>query len=1313
MIRRRGRGRNSDDAASLAQTVDGTTVGGANVQVGGDVHGPIVIADVTVQNSVGSAEAELQTDIATSFEAAVDRYCRRNRSTRPGFMADHPGSAAVVERLCAVDSRQVLVVHGRAGIGKSSVITDAIDRLSGDGWFVGVVRMDALEQVSLSADDLGRALNLPSSPMQSLDEVDGDSPRVLFVDQLDAVSMYSGRMPDSYVAVMEMLERVQDHPRVRIVLTVRTVDLESDPRMRCLLADNANVDSLEIGDLEPEAVRAVLTAAGVDAQALDPETLELLRVPLHLAVFSHLDSDAHHLAYRTLPDLYEQFTRQTRQAAEVVAGGLDMSAIVSALVSYMSAHEVLMAPPAVLDAVPRRQVSALVSAGLLIEDASGVSFFHETYFDFHFARSFVAHGGDLYDFLVESGQQLFRRAQTRQVLEYLAAIDRRRFREVVAQLLDSSVLRAHLLDVVIGVLGQLDATADDWLTIESVAFGQSRRGARLIGLLSLPSWFDAADEAGRLEPLLADAAKPAVANQMVIAARERAERVSDLVRPHIGTTEAWDQRLRAMVEWSLRPGLVDLTVQLAELGVLDEARGPIAVNSDIWSIIYGVKDEDPVGAARVIGAVLRRALKRAQAANSPDPFSSGQLNEHSPSGSSIIANVAENAPDQFLIEVLPFLIDILLASSLPADQGEFRLCPRWSHRYVGSVPGVDDALFVGVETALRATAPVIFVGNSELIATLGASDLEPLRFLACRTYAAGADGCADEAIDWLLSDVRNLQLGWSDSPRWATRELIESATEHCDETRLASLCTTLVGYYPRWETTTDGRQARGYAQLELLTAVTPHRLPVDCAQRVAELQRKFPDRAPAAPRAVEAFFVGPPIPKHAASAMTDRDWAKAIAKHDGDQPDHSRPIDVGGPRELAALLGEQAKLEPERFARLALTFDSNTPTDHINQIIDAVAGEIPLALLTQLCMHAERIAGSAAGLTVCRAVATVASVADDTLVGLLSRYANDPDPDHEAARTPSYNGQLFYNGDLRMAGMNCTRGQAAEAISHVLFAQPRYADRLLPTVATLASDAIMAVQTQAALAIGALLNTHSNEALDLAHHLFSAPDIDIFDSKPAIRLLTYSVLRAPQRFAAHLTRALDGPEAVAEGAGHTWAVARTNDRLPPSVASTISALPSAACRGVASALAAAPATIPDLLVELFDHSDPSVRDAAAGAIRKLDHVDTATAQKLVASFTTSDAFTTHIDAVFHALEKSVQLLPEALLLACDRAIGIAGPELGDIRTSNAAVSPDMVAVVLRLYRQGNPETRKKCLDLIDRMSDVGAYGLEEALRRER
>lgn len=1253
-------------------------------------------------------------DTLAALKATVDRHRRRIDAVRPALGTVHqPHTARLVDRLVSESARQVLVLHGRAGSGKSTVAADAVRELTEAGWFAAALGMDVADTRAQTAVTLGRAFDLVGSPVVLLDGVADGSPAVLLVDQLDAVSTYSGRMPDSYDGVAELLEQAASLPNIWVVLVVRTVDLAADPRLQSLLSDVARVETLEVGDLELEDVQAALRASGVDPAALTGATLQLLRVPLHLAVFGKLSRASQSVPYRTLPDLYQEFTDEVRRDIERRVGSLDWTGITGALVRWMSDREALHAPEAVLDAAPRQQVGALTSRGVLTTGDGRVGFFHETYFDFLFARAFVGQGRDLHDFLVDSGQHLFRRAQTRQVLEYLAAHDRHEFRTVVAQLLTSDAVRTHLQDVVVTVLRQLDAHADDWRAVEPLAFGDTRLGSRLIALLATPRWFDAADAAGRWEALLADASTAELcAHQLVLAALDRPERVEQLVRPHIGTTKEWRQRLRTLVGWSLTPSLADLGVELIERGELDDDLGTGASGGDFWSIVYGLLEEHPATAARLIGAHLRRSLVRAGARTGGDPFASGCISTSSSSGESVIKTVAAAAPSAFVRELLPFVVDVAESTAVAAHPGDLRSSARWRWRHLGTDHGVDGALFTALESALGLLARKCPRQAAAWVQVLAETDVEQLRFLACRTYSAAEAG--NDAIDWLVADQRNLELGWSDSPRWASRELVEVATRHCDDEHLEALTELLLDHQPDWERTAAGLRARGRAQYDLLSAVEPSRRSDAVRRRLGELGRKFPDWPPAPPRAVTAHFVGPPIPSGAAPRMTDEHWTRAVRKYRSDGTDWSRgDLPVGGAAQLAQLMGTQAEAQPERFARLALTLDADTHPAYLSRVIEVVAGKVPVPLLAELCSHARRVAGQAVGRAVCDAVETVGTDADDTLLGLLEKCATDDDPDREAARTPAGSGQYYYGGDLLTAGLNSTRGVAARTLAHLLFARPEHAERLTPTVAALAVDPILAVRTWAAEAVIALMNSRPRVGLDIAAGLFRVDDADVFDSSTASRLLRIALIREPQTFAPHLRRALQGPESVAERAGQVWAVAFVHDLLTPPVPTSLPDLSVAARRGAAAAFAEDPTVAPGQLVHLFDDDDPKVREAAATAVRAVPDVDPSNVQMLVASFISSAAFEEHFDDLFYALERSTQLLPEAAVEACQRAVEIARQDPGDRGTRRATMSRDVTSVVLRLYRQGDAAIRARCLDVIDQLTQMSAYGLEAALAAER
>ncbi|ONF73868.1 hypothetical protein AVR91_0206385 [Amycolatopsis keratiniphila subsp. keratiniphila] len=790
------------------------------------------------------------------------------------------------------------------------------------------------------------------------------------------------------------------------------------------------------------------------------------------------------------------------------------------------------------------------------------------------------------------------------------------------------------------------------------------------------------------------------------AARERPERAAELVRPYIGASEEWHRRLRVMVEWSLSPGLVDLTVQLLERGAIDGARGPIAVNSDFWSIIAGLKEDDPAGAARIVGAYLDRARVRSRADGVLNPFSDYVDQSSGSGGETTIIEIATAAPEQFLDSVLPFVLAIL--NDTAGDRMEDGL---WTYRFSGSHQ-IDGAVLDGIDIALCASAPRLWADGSRTIRDLTSIDHEVAWFLACRAYTAIADLAADVAIDWLLSDDRYLNLGWRDSRSWASRQLVEAASKRCQDARLIALCTRLLDYYPVWEKTAEGRSARGYSQYELLSALPADRLPLTARRRLNELERKFPEFLPRPPKPLEAQFVGSPVPEAAGEYMTDSDWINAIARYRIGQDRDLRTFGKGGTTELARMLGRRAEAEPERFAALALTFDAHTPTAHITEVINAVVGKIDIALFTRLCQHAHRIADAAVGRTVCSAIAKIAADADDALVSLLEHYAHADDPEQEL--TAMFRSRRTdEERDLATEGLNSTRGLAAEAIGHVVFAQHNHGSRLVSTIRRLARDPILSVQAQAAQPVLALFNIDLDQALHIADDMFTTAPVEITYSNAVNRLLKYAIYRDGDRFARHLNRTLEAVDHFAVRAGHIWANALLNDLLPAACPAVPDALPEAARQGAAATIASAPHLATDILIDLFDDQSPRVRKAASAAVRSLHEIDTARAERILAAFTVSPAFPENFEGLFRSLERSQRHLPPATISACERAVAQAGPDLGDLRTAHVATSRSIVTLVLRLYRQGDAAMRARCLNVIDQLSDLGAYGLSEALQHER
>ena len=115
----------------------------------------------------------------------------------------------------------------------------------------------------------------------------------------------------------------------------------------------------------------------------------------------------------------------------------------------------------------------------------------------------------------------------------------------------------------------------------------------------------------------------------------------------------------------------------------------------------------------------------------------------------------------------------------------------------------------------------------------------------------------------------------------------------------------------------------------------------------------------------------------------------------------------------------------------------------------------------------------------------------------------------------------------------------------------------------------------------------------------------------------------------------------------------------------------------------------------------------------LDEVSADGLDALIDAFVSSAAFPQQMEQFIHTLERMSSTLPANTIAVCQRAINIAGGDVGNVATASALVSRNLVTVLLRLYRQGDKHLRTCCLDLIDQLTDLNAYDVERALDDER
>ena len=291
------------------------------------------------------------------------------------------------------------------------------------------------------------------------------------VDQLDALSIVSARNQAAWGAFNEMLEEARAYSNMRVLFGCRSFDLERDGRLRELAVRGEEVERIPVGPLDEEVIRSAIAAAGLNPAPLSETQIEVLSIPLHLHLLLE-SANPGPFKFASASDLFDAFWEHKATALSRQVGGDPgvWAAGVGRLCDELSEREALVAPSYVLDDYGE-VLSVLASEGVVYVQDRSVRFFHESFFDYAFARAFVRSNKDLVKWLLVGDQDLFRRSQVRQVIEFLRGreSDRQRYLRTLTDLLGHSDIRFHIKKLVLDWLGALpDPTSDEWLIVETL-----------------------------------------------------------------------------------------------------------------------------------------------------------------------------------------------------------------------------------------------------------------------------------------------------------------------------------------------------------------------------------------------------------------------------------------------------------------------------------------------------------------------------------------------------------------------------------------------------------------------------------------------------------------------------------------------------------------------------------------------------------------------------------------------------------------------------------------------------------------------------
>lgn len=873
----------------------------------------------------------------------------------------HKSEADLPEEKQQREMARIGVLLDVAGMGKTSVARDVLLALETEEVSVLAVKADQQLAGLKTVEDLPSLLGLPTSLENAVARLSSEAPVVIIIDQIDALSLALSHDQRALDIILATVARLKELPNVRVLISCRTFDLHSDPRLRHF----ATCITFNLPLLDAADVRPFIEDHGLGWETLSSATRDLLQVPLHLDLFvMALERRANgssqsvvDLGYgvTTLQDLYRLLWRDVIRRDEFGAPPVgERELAVQRLAECMTQARRTSAPQSLFsrygNVLLEAAVRWLASVGIFVEAGNEWAFLHQTFIDYCAAKAFAESGADLCETILLGDQALFARSQMLQTIAYLRGSDHDAYLVQLQKLFAAPDLRQHLRALLRGWFGSLrDPDDGEWRLAQRLLRASPEREQLLMWMGHNLGWF------GRLKTSLlplwlekeGEFLDGPVCSYLHSMDNLAQEELADILLPFVGRSDAWNQRLMIWLinvnQWQSPKTVALFEKTLANIIAAALRRGEKWHFGNVWSLKKLV-EFDPAAGCRVVRLLLDGLLAvfRAHRNETKYPNStidSLRLNCYSLSdrlevlnGSSahdLFETLPKQVPEAFLEQMLPWLedaLEVLEVEENPHYLYHYRDDELYEFWY-GSGRCIRHQVAEGISVALAQIATRTKSDFERMVARLSALEYRTPHQILVHTFQLVSDPLADEAALYLLSDRRRLELG--DRGNFDSRRLITLIGPHLSVTRRDELQAFLVACSRDVKRWARGKrhllEYRGEDEMLLLEAFPPDLLNEEARQTVRELRHKFPNaKADNNPSVFRSIRDHAALPLEKALKISDRAWLK-IFRRTWEAP--SGPAEVRDQerrrRGLSGALINSIIAQPERFWNLFNRLQAN------------------------------------------------------------------------------------------------------------------------------------------------------------------------------------------------------------------------------------------------------------------------------------------------------------------------------------------------------------------------------------------------------
>lgn len=1241
------------------------------------------------------------------------------------------------------------ILLDRAGMGKTVILQDVLHTLESAGAVVLAIKADQLSGIT-SADELQEKLGLTDSVEKVLARFAQESPTVLLIDQIDALSLSLARDQSALDVVMDLVARARIIPGVRVLMSCRTFDLNNTPSIRDIESRKFELKPLTTEEISE--VFAALRLPGTYFDRLSPATRELLRVPLHLDLFmralSELASTGTDIArlphqIRSLQDLYAIIWQQVVCKNDPSAPSVANREMVLKMVTNEVNRKQSMTIPQSLFVDQAVEIGYaaewLASQGILVPDDliqlnRGWTLLHQTFFDYCYAKDFVDQGKSLFQIILNSDQGLFSRSQIVHVLEYLRGTDQRTYISELSKLVNSSHtdVRFHLRDLVFRWFGSLyDPTDNEWIIAQRILVERNKRPLFLAAAQGNSGWFRRLKET--LENSLKFDGDEILDKETIpflcsIVNIEQTE-VVGMLRPFRKKSEKWDQRIRKLIQ-SVGVWSTDEAITLFEEVFRDAAIDNIASFYEVHEL---AKSHPRVGCKLIRIALDRIVDEYVSTQGAAERVWRYDLSRplevfNGTAISDALDKIPKVEPKYFLEIMLPWLERVVcLKDSRGKDSFSFTgdgLSDSWYSSPYVVLHEINEA-FISALTTLARTAPTDFRELAKRVEVL--TYATPQRYMA-HVYRNVASSYCEDAVNFLTSDLRRLDLG--DHHQYDTRQLIKVLIPHLQPEQTSKLEALILIYEPiKRYRGVSALTWRGLEKLYLLQCFPEELLSDDGLKALRQLERKFPDmRASENPRTSGGGLVGPPIPDEIARKMSDKAWLSAMQKYKGNV--EHRDFLKGGAAQQGAVLSRRVKEEPERFYRLAMRVPLETDQFYVRAFITGLGeSAAPPARTFDVMRRFAPVADSETKRAISWVLQKRTEEIPADIVELMEGYLRGPEAEDESwwLREEEANRKQGRNADNHGGAyssyLNSVRGSAMMALMRALDHSNirERCSRKWEIVESITSDSSTALRAGALEELLSLLDLDRERALSLFDRIMEGHP-DLLRSYYTDDLVYWGFFKNYLRMHPYILAMMDDEnETIQQRGAELACIAAISQGAMESEEANVAAQSLAhqtltgsatwrrgAARVYAQNLSNNPTTCADALTILLNDDDEEVRRFVSGIYPAMSAEHIVSLRAFINDYARSRSLQTGINDFAEFLWKNGPIDPEWALSVVDAILKNPHMEQSEIRFAGGE---ELIRLVLRVYTDPTVDKaiRENAMDLFDHLMEKSSWAAQKVL----